>query len=188
VTKDEARARARERLRSLSAAEREAAAASIARRVWELPAIAAARTLLLYAPLPGEVPTDAIAGEAARRGIALTYPRCLPESRSLALHRVTHPGELLDGGSYGIREPDPSCPLLRVPEIDAVIVPGLAWDRTGTRLGRGAGYYDRLFADPGWRGLRCGIFFSVQEIAHLPRDPWDASLHAVVTELETVLP
>jgi 5-formyltetrahydrofolate cyclo-ligase len=185
VTKDEARRAARERLRAVPPEVRAAAAAEISRRLWTLPEIAGARTLLLYASLPGEVPTDPIAEEAARRGIVVTYPRCLPETRSLALHRVADLGELRDGGSYGIREPDPTCPLRLASDVDAALVPGLAWDRDGTRLGRGAGYYDRLFADPDWRGFRCGLFLAAQEIPSLPRDPWDAPLAAVVTERET---
>jgi 5-formyltetrahydrofolate cyclo-ligase len=50
------------------------------------------------------------------------------------------------------------------------------------------GYYDRLFARPGWRGFRCGIFFAEQEVPIVPSDPWDAPLDAVVTQLEVVRP
>jgi 5-formyltetrahydrofolate cyclo-ligase len=71
-----------------------------------------------------------------------------------------------------------------VEEVDAALVPGLGWDRSGGRIGRGAGYYDRLFADPEWRGFRCGLFFAAQEADVLPTDPWDAPLDAVVTERE----
>jgi 5-formyltetrahydrofolate cyclo-ligase len=173
------------RLRAIPAAERAAMGAEIARRVWELPALAGARTLLLYASLPEEVPTREIAAEAWRRGLTVTYPRCLPETRELALHRVAAPG-LLRPGEYGIAEPDAACPLLGVEEIDAALIPGLAWDRAGRRLGRGAGYYDRLLAHPRWRALRCGLFFSVQELASVPADPWDVGLQAVVTETEAV--
>jgi 5-formyltetrahydrofolate cyclo-ligase len=88
-------------------------------------------------------------------------------------------------GNYGIREPDPArCQEVGPAEIDATLVPGLAWDRRGTRLGRGAGYYDRMFARPDWRGFRCGIFFALQEMEEIPADPWDQPLQAVVTERE----
>jgi len=182
VTKEEARRAARDRFPAIGSAARAEAEAAIARNVWLVPEIAAARTLLLYASLPDEVATDAIAREALRRGVTVTYPRCLPDTFDLALHHLRDLGELRDSGSYGIREPDPACPLLRVSDIDAALVPGLAWDRDGGRLGHGAGYYDRLFADPAWRGFRCGIFFASQELPRVPRDPWDAPLHAVVTE------
>lgn len=186
MSKQEERARARARLRALTPAERARAGEEIARRVWTVPEVAAARVLLLYASLPDEVPTDAIAEEARRRGVVVTYPRCLPATREMALHRVGHGRDLRDSGSYGIREPDPACVPVDVSEIEAALLPGLAWDRRGTRLGRGAGYYDRLLSHPRWNGFRCGLFFAAQQSPSLPADPWDAPLDAVVTEREVV--
>jgi 5-formyltetrahydrofolate cyclo-ligase len=66
------------------------------------------------------------------------------------------------------------------------LIPGLAWDRNGNRLGRGGGYYDRLLAGEEWRAFRCGIFLSVQKLTTIPHDPWDSPLDAVVTEAEIV--
>jgi 5-formyltetrahydrofolate cyclo-ligase len=171
--------------RALPPAERAAAGARIHRSVWEVPEIAAARTLLIYASLPEEVGTDGIAAEERRRGIALVYPRCLPEGR-LTLHAVDAP-EALRPGRFGIREPDAdACPVRDPDEIDAALIPGLAWDRDGHRLGRGAGYYDRLLAHPEWRGFRCGLFFAAQERPSIPREAWDVRLDAIVTEREVV--
>ena len=82
----------------------------------------------------------------------------------MTLHRVASIDHLRTG-SYGIREPEVErCPEVAEASIDAALVPGLAWDRRGSRLGRGAGYYDRLFGNAAWRGFRCGIFFSFQEM------------------------
>ena len=182
MTKDELRREARLRMRGLLPGQRAAAESEIARLVWTVPEIAAARTLLLYAHLPAEVSTDAIALEAMTRGVHVVFPRVLSETRALDLHTVAEP-ESLRIGAYGIREPDPErCARVPVEAVDAVLVPGLAWDRRGGRLGRGAGYYDRLFAAPGWRGFRCGVFYCVQEAPHVPTDPWDVPLDAVVTE------
>jgi 5-formyltetrahydrofolate cyclo-ligase len=184
MTKGEMRAEARRRLRALADAERAAAEGALDRRVWTVPEIASARVLLLFADLPEEVTTDAIAAEALRRGITVVYPRTLPETRTMTLHRVDSLGHLLTG-NYGIREPDPArCPLVAETSVDGALVPGLAWDRGGNRLGRGAGYYDRLFGAPEWRGFRCGIFFSFQEMETIPTDPWDLPLDAVVTDRE----
>jgi 5-formyltetrahydrofolate cyclo-ligase len=177
------RAEARARLRALSAEQRVFAGAEIAQRVWTLPRIAAARTLLLYAALPSEVPTGAIAAEARRRGIVTVYPRCLPVSGEMALHPLDTE-EAMRPGAHGILEPDPACRALAPAEIDAALVPGLAWDRAGGRLGRGAGYYDRLLTHPDWRGLTCGLFFAAQEVEAVPLDPWDVRIHFVVTERE----
>ena len=184
TTKAELRAEARRLLRALSADEREIAEIEIDRRIWTVPEIAAARTLLLFADLPEEVTTDRIAVDALGRGVALVYPRTLPGTRDMTLHRVRALDELRSG-QYGIREPDPErCPAVPLSEVDAALVPGLAWDRRGGRLGRGAGYYDRLFADPAWRAFRCGIFFAFQEVDAIPAESWDVPLQAVVTERE----
>lgn len=185
MSKQEARRRMRRILASMTPAERYAAGERIAERVWTLPEIASARTLLLYAALPEEVPTATIAREARRRGVTVTYPRCLPATREMVLHRILSEEELI-GGRYGILEPAETCVAVAVRDIDAALVPGLAWDRTGQRLGRGAGYYDRLFARSDWRATRCGIFFALQEVPALPTDSWDAPLDAVVTEHEAI--
>ncbi|HEV7589131.1 MAG TPA: 5-formyltetrahydrofolate cyclo-ligase [Longimicrobium sp.] len=184
MTKAELRAEARRRLRALGAQAKAAAEAEIGRRVWEVPEVAAARTLLLFADLPEEVSTDAIAAEAMRRGLTVVYPRTVPDTRGMTLHRVASLDHLRTG-SYGIREPDVErCPEVAEASIDVALVPGLAWDRRGSRLGRGAGYYDRLFGNAAWRGFRCGIFFSLQEVESVPAEPWDLPLNGVVTEQE----
>jgi 5-formyltetrahydrofolate cyclo-ligase len=160
---------------------RELADADIAERVWTVPEIAAAGSILFFASLPTEVSTDAIAAGARRRGIQVVYPRCLPETAGMLLHAVEAP-ELLVAGYRGIREPLVDCPLITLAEIDVVLVPGLAWDDAGHRLGRGAGYYDRLFAVPERQPFRVGLYFETQRMPALPADPWDVPLDAVVTE------
>ena len=183
LTKAELRREALARLRGISPAEREAAAAEIARRAWQLPEISGAGCLLLYASLPEEAATDGIAREALRRGIALAYPRTGPDGR-MELHRVPDP-EQLRMGRWRIREPDPEIhPELSFGAVDVALVPGLAWDRTGARLGRGGGFYDRLLGAPGWTGFVCGLFFALQEVSAVPTEPWDRPLDAVVTERE----
>ena len=180
------RAEAHARLAALSAREQAALGERIERLVWSVPAMQAARCVLLYASTPGEVPTDDIAAEARVRGIEVVYPRCPIGSREMALHRVDSPAGLQKHGRFGIREPLPTLPEVRPGLIDVALIPGLAWDRAGHRLGRGAGYYDRMLGMAEWRGARIGLFFSVQELERIPFDPWDATLDTVVTELEIV--
>ena len=184
MDKSQLRREALARLRAIPPGERERAGEQIARHVWALPKISDAGVLLLYASLPEEVPTAGIAREASRRGITVAYPRSSPGG-SMALHRVQHV-EQLRIGRWSIREPDPAVhPELPVSAVDAALIPGLAWDRGGQRLGRGGGFYDRLLAAPEWGGFRCGIFFATQELPGLPADPWDVPLECVVTEKET---
>ncbi len=170
----------------IPAAEREAAAADIARRIWSVPEIASAKVILLFAALADEVPTSTIAAESGSRGIIVTYPRCLPETREMMLHQVSAEGDLIPG-QYGILEPNAdACPIVQIEDIDVALVPGLAWDRTGARLGRGAGYYDRLFARLDWRAFTCGLFLAKQEIPSIPTDPWDHPLDMILTEQESL--
>lgn len=180
------RREARQRIAGLDASRRAEAARRIAERIWTVPEIQDARVMLLYASLPSEVDTDAIAAEAIRRGVLLVYPRCLTTDGDMALHHVGDHSVLQADGRFGIREPDPSCPVVDPAEVDAALIPGLGWDRSGARLGRGAGYYDRLLLNPRWRGFRCGVFFSVQEFDRLPLESHDALLDAVVTEGEVL--
>ena len=183
MTKAELRAAARLRLRALPAPARAAATAEIERRVWTLPELAQAGTLLLFADLPEEVSTDGVAAEALGRGTRLVYPRTVRGSRTMTLHHVAALDRLRPG-AFGIREPDERCPEVAPGEVDAALVPGLAWDRRGARLGRGAGYYDRMFGGPLWRGFRCGVFFAFQEVPAVPAESWDVPLQAAVTERE----
>lgn len=180
--KQRLRNRARQRLGTLTTDDRDGYSRRIADLVWQLPEAARASAILLYASVGQEVQTARIADEARRRGILVTYPRCLPEANEMTLHRVEDDVDLLPHGRFGIREPAPHCPITAVGDIDIAFLPGVGWDRSGHRLGRGAGFYDRLLSDPEWRAFACGLFFSIQEVATIPHDPWDVPLDAVVTE------
>lgn len=184
--KEEIRRDVRLRLAQLPLPELSRAGEAIEANVWSVPEIRTARSILLYASMGREVPTDAIAEEAWRRGIQVVYPRCLPESTTMMLHVVGNLTLLQAEGQFGIREPGRDCPQIEPADIDVAFLPGLAWDRAGTRLGRGAGYYDRLFAAHTTKPLLCGLFHSFQEIDRIPREPWDQPLDLVVTEREIV--
>jgi 5-formyltetrahydrofolate cyclo-ligase len=185
MTKTELRREARRRMASQTPEDRLLRGRAIMERLLAEPEIAAARSILLYSSLPEEVPTELIAEDAWRRGVIVTYPRCLPETREMTIHEVAELS-MLEADAYGIPAPGAACPLIGVGEIDVAIVPGLAWDRTGGRLGRGAGYYDRLLGHPEFRGLRCGVFFATQEMEAIPMERWDVRLDLIVTEAETL--
>jgi 5-formyltetrahydrofolate cyclo-ligase len=108
-------------------------------------------------------------------------PRCV--GKELIWHRW-QPNEPLVTGAYGILEPAPELPQLEPASVDLLLVPAVAIDRHGYRLGYGGGYYDRLRADPLWRKVpTIGIVFDFAYIETLPIDPWDIKLDAVCTEL-----
>jgi len=172
----------RSRLADLHPEDRAPKVLQLTTKLWSISEVARAATLLIYASTASEIPTDEIAAEARERGLRVVYPRCLPGTRDMTLHLVSDPEQLVSEGRFGIREPSLDCPAIDVAEIDVALLPGLAWDDAGGRLGKGAGFYDRLMARDDWRGLRCGLFFNVQQLPSLPSDPWDVPMDLVVTE------
>mgnify|MGYP001806241323 CR=1 FL=1 len=110
------------------------------------------------------------------------FSRCV--GKSLSWHLWT-PETPLQQNSYGIWEPSPDSPLLKVDEVDLILVPAIACDQKGYRLGYGGGFYDRLLKAPEWQSkLTIGIVFDFAFWPYLPRDPWDQPLHGVCTETE----
>jgi 5-formyltetrahydrofolate cyclo-ligase len=108
-------------------------------------------------------------------------PRCV--GKSLIWHRWS-PLQPLVTGAYGILEPAAEFPRLEPDCVDLILVPAVAIDRGGYRLGYGGGYYDRLRADPQWRKIpTIGIVFDFAYLDVLPIDPWDLKLDGVCTEL-----
>lgn len=134
-----------------------------------------------YGPTGGEADPDAFeaAVMAASGQLALPYvvDRASP-LRFLAWPR----GAPLATGPFGLSNPQPDWPAV-APDI--ILTPLVGFDRRGTRLGQGAGHYDRAFvAYP--QAWRVGIAWSVQEVEALPADPWDVPLHAIATEREWI--
>jgi 5-formyltetrahydrofolate cyclo-ligase len=108
-------------------------------------------------------------------------PRCV--GKDLLWHSW-EPQQALVTGAYGILEPRVDLPLLEPGEVDLILVPAVAIDRSGYRLGYGGGYYDRLRANPAWREVpTIGIVFDFGYVDVLPIEPWDLPLDGICTEL-----
>ena len=149
--------------------------AEILARLEAHPAFQAAGTVLLYHSLPDEVDTHAFIRKwSASKRILLPVVK----ADELELRAYTGP-ETLTTGSYGILEP--TGPLFtRYPDIALVVVPGVAFDRLGNRLGRGKGYYDRLLprlAD----AYKIGICFPYQLVDEVPAEDFDIRMDEVLT-------
>lgn len=147
------------------------------------------RSMLVYVPFRSELDTKPLIQGAWSTGIEVYVPRCRREDCSMTIHRLKQWDEL-ETGAYGIQEPDPmkspSAPEEFMPE--AVLMPGLAFDMSGGRLGYGGGYYDRLHERFSKRGLAgtlpiwVGIGFGVQVIGQVPMESTDARLQVLITE------
>lgn len=108
-------------------------------------------------------------------------PRCVNKQ---LLWSTWHPKAPLVPDKYGILVPELTAPLLDPTQVDLILVPTLAGDRRGYRLGYGGGYYDRLFAQPLWQAIpRIGIVFAMAIVDYLPADPWDLPLGGLCTEI-----
>ncbi|WP_448562878.1 5-formyltetrahydrofolate cyclo-ligase [Trichothermofontia sp.] len=108
------------------------------------------------------------------------FSRC--QNNTLLWHHWS-PSDPLATGQYGIQEPLPTAPCLQPADVDLMLIPAVACDRRGYRLGYGGGYYDRLLAEPDWQSKpTIGIVFDHAYVATLPVDPWDRPLQAICTE------
>ncbi len=148
------------------------------------PYYANARTVALYAPIRGEVPTRDILTAAIADGKVVCYPLSHVHGRILSFRAIT--SELqLEPGRLGVREPSNASELIPVDQIDLFVVPGLGFSREGKRLGRGGGYYDATLKAASPRSRRVGLAFSEQLVEALPATEEDVEMDLVVTEAES---
>jgi len=152
----------------------------IAKQFWELPAIQKAKSILFYASMPGEVDTLAMIEKAFFLGKRVSLPIVEKNQRKL-IPTVISSMEDAQQGTYGISEPilDPD-KALALKDIDAVIVPGLAFDRLHHRLGRGAGYYDRFLSTLPDTVTTVGLAFDFQLTESLPTQAHDMRLQQII--------
>jgi 5-formyltetrahydrofolate cyclo-ligase len=184
--KREARARAREARDQVERADRRAAAEALASELAALPELASVSSVLAYAALPTELdPAPAIL-RLRRRGVRIAYPR-IESPGVLGMHYVDHEVELVPG-PFGLAQPSQHAPRAPHRSIDAIILPGVAFDAQGTRLGYGGGYYDRLLPLCRPDCIRIGIAFDEQVLDHIPAEEHDACVDIVVTPLRTIRP
>jgi 5-formyltetrahydrofolate cyclo-ligase len=106
----------------------------------------------------------------------------------LVLHAIGDPIADVVAGFRGIPEPRPDAPPVSPQAVDWVLVPGVAFDVAGGRLGYGGGYYDRLLPAMRAGTPRVAAAFEAQIVAHVPRAPHDAGVDAIVTEARTIVP
>jgi 5-formyltetrahydrofolate cyclo-ligase len=135
---------------------------------------------MLFASLPDEFDTMPLIEEALRRGKRVCMPRVDWRARTLGVHPLRDLAALQEG-YMGILEPV-SREAVPLTKLDFILVPGTAFDGMGNRLGRGAGYYDRLLSTPDLRAVRCGAAFGIQVLDFLPHGPSDQTVDLLVTE------
>lgn len=154
----------------------------------ELPEIRSARVVAGFVSTRSEIDTDPVLDELRRRGIEVVLPRVSTEliPPRLRFHRVDEKSDLVFG-IFGLLEPSTDCPEVPAHEVDVFMVPGLAFDAKGARVGYGGGYYDELAAyvraHPDATSARfVGFAFDFQLVDTCPSGEWDVPLDCIVTD------
>lgn len=158
------------------------ASAAIAARLIGLDAYRSATTVCLFAALAQEVRLDGVLAECRRQGQRVLLPAYRAAERVYGFKEWAD-GRPLIPGHWGVPEADTDRFATLQGEV-LMVVPGLAFDAAGGRIGYGAGYYDRLLglASEGGKVTAAGVCFDEQVRADLPQDEWDRPVDFVVTE------
>jgi 5-formyltetrahydrofolate cyclo-ligase len=186
VSKTEIRKRILRVRNAMTPEEIAAGSFAIVKRLIDLEEIRRASTLMVYLGFGSEVATDGLILWGWGEGKRIVVPVCRPESRELTACRIDGFDEL-ESGHYGIREPKAGF-IRPVPreEIEAVVVPAVAFDRRGYRVGYGGGYYDRFLPEAP-QAARIGVAFARQIVAAIPADTHDVTVDRIVTDAEIIV-
>jgi len=138
-----------------------------------------AQRILFFAPLPDELDVWPLLTAALSAAKKVALPRFVTSTNTYEVCQVHEPALDLQVGRFGIREPRGSCVAIPSNGLDLVLVPGVAFDLQGSRLGRGKGYYDQLLQ--GFHGTTCGVAFDQQIVRKIPVEPHDMCVNFVLT-------
>ncbi|MBK5921183.1 5-formyltetrahydrofolate cyclo-ligase [Rhodothalassium salexigens] len=158
-------------------------------RLADPPSAAAAPVVAGYWPTRGEIDPRLLLRDLDRRGVATALPVVVGRGQPLVFRRWA-PGDPVEPGTFKVPVPPADAPEVRP---DVLLVPLLAFDTRGYRLGYGGGFYDRTLAalaDDGRasKPLALGLAFAAQEATSVPHDVWDVALHAIATETGVHVP
>jgi 5-formyltetrahydrofolate cyclo-ligase len=180
AAKEAIRQRMSQLRRALPEQARRERSAALCARLLAHPAFAAADVLLAYAPLRFEVDPEAIVLAAHAAGKTVALPRVEQATRTFSIH-CYQPGDSLEESGHLIREPSPAAQVLPPDVVALVLVPGLAFDGQGQRLGFGQGYYDRML--PKMRNaVRVGLCYDLSLLPEVPHADHDVPMQLVVTD------
>lgn len=177
--KDELRTRMRRQRGVFPDDARAVRSARIVSNVMALPEWNAATWVASFVPMRKEIDVSALRAAAHANGKRLALPRVDRESGNLVFAEVLADTGLVTS-AFGVEEPGASLPAIDPRSFDLVVVPGLAFDERGYRIGYGKGYYDRFLA--GLSTFTVGVAYEFERLAELPNMEWDVPVRAVVTD------
>ena len=143
-----------------------------------------ARTVLFFAPLPDELDIWPLLEFSLDSGTACALPSFDPARDIYRARMVNCLATDIVTGKFGVREPPASCAEIPLGKIDLVLVPGMAFDVLGHRLGRGRGFYDRLLQ--GISSVKCGVGYDFQLREEIPHEAHDAKVDLILTPARCV--
>ena len=176
MLKQELRKEIRQRKRQISTEQLALMSCEITSWLLSHPRVKAAKTILMYCSLPDEVDTHDLLDRLVVMGKTVLLPVVIGESEMQL--RIYHSTSALKAGAYNIMEPSGEV-FTSLQDIDVAIVPGMAFDANGNRLGRGKGYYDR-FLPLIPHSYKIGVCFPFQFINAVPTTPFDVQMDEVI--------
>ena len=172
----------RARLENISPAVRAVESVDLCARLE--PQLRSAHTILFFAPLADELDVWPLLEKCVAAKKICALPAFNPATQTYAARMVFNPDTDIATGKFGVREPLASCPEISLNEFDLMLVPGVAFDVSGNRLGRGRGFYDRILAAAS--GVKCGVGYDFQLQAKIPTEPHDAKVNFIFTPARSV--
>jgi len=182
--KRELREKMRAVLKAMTRKERARQSTVVCEQLLAMPECEAAKTIMLFLPLGDEPDVKAAAQRWMADGKCVCVPLIDWDRRSM--EPVSIPSledEGFESDRHGLRKPkaDGGCEVTPPDQLDVVLVPGLAFDARGNRLGRGGGFYDRFLARLPARVKRIGVAFREQAVGDIPRAAHDEAVHVMVS-------
>lgn len=143
-----------------------------------------ASSVLFFAPMPDEPDLWPLLSEVLATKKLVALPCFDSENQAYVPRRIGDIHVEIISGKFGIREPAPTCVAIPLQDLDLVLVPGVAFDASGHRLGRGSGFYDRLLQN--FMGRKIGIAFDEQIVDAVPAGKNDVKMDSIVTPTRSV--
>ncbi len=143
--------------------------------VQELNRLPSAHIVAAYMALPGEVDLSELFGRIEKEWV---FPRVGGEN--LSFYRVKNVDQEMQVGAFGIMEPKDGLDEVSVNEVDLFLCPGIGFDRTGGRMGRGKGFYDRMLENAKPSALKIGVCFPFQLVDEIVMEPHDVRMNKVI--------
>jgi len=175
--KAELRSQMRARLEKISPAVRAVESIDFGERLKTQ--IPSAHTILFFAPMPNELDVWPVLELELALGTNCALPFFDAEKKSYIARQLMNLKTDIVVGKFGLREPASTCAEIPLDKFDLILVPGMAFDISGNRLGRGFGFYDRLLEKA--VGIKCGVAYDFQLLEKIPSEPHDAKVNFILT-------